>query len=216
MIVGGKHFDDWSDAFPGGLLSGVFRLLAEQWPLFARGTARPLENRITNRFIAHLHVAMRRMRKPFHFDCRPKIPRAESDTELGEPDIKVQAGRRADVFLTIECKRLNVGYGDNADEYAGSDGMGCFIDGKYMTNPESGGMLGYVMDDRVDAARTAINGQLRRKRAPLCLKPPAELTPASFADEGTPVLTTVHGLAGGPDFTIYHLLLPYSGCASDE
>ena len=208
MIVGGRHFDDYADAFPEGLLPQVFRLLAEQWPHFRRTTENPLENRITNRFVGYLHRAMRTMRKPFHFDYRPKLPDADADSERGEPDIKVQAGRRGDVVFTIECKRLNLPGRSNAGEYVGRVGMGCFVEEQYISNPESGGMLGYVMDNRISRAQTAINRQLAKKAADLKLMFPAELVPAPFADEVTRVMLTKHELARG-SFTIYHLLLPY-------
>lgn len=192
----------------------VFRKIVESWPLFARFPSRKLENNITQPFVALLSRTAEKENWRFDFYYRDKFAQDDAPVERGEGDIVVRPypGARSRHGFVFECKRLNVtyksGFRDDADRYVGGGGMGEFLNGKYDLNQSDGGMLGYVMDNRISRAQTAINRQLAKKAADLKLVPRAELVPAPFADEVTRVMLTKHELARG-SFTIYHLLLPY-------
>ena len=70
----------------------------------------------------------------------------------------------------MECKRLHVttdsGFKHLADKYV-EEGMQRFVDGKYATNLPCGGMLGYVMDNRLDDAFTKVQGEIEARRSSL-------------------------------------------------
>jgi len=195
----------------------AFGKMAQLWPRFARFPDRKLENNITQPFVALLQVSAERQSWRFDFYYREKFAQGGAPVERGEGDIVIRPypGGRSRRGFVIECKRLNVtypsGFRDDAGKYVGTGGMGDFLCGKYDRNDANGGMLGYVMDNRVSAARSSVNRALKAKATVLRLEPPEELTTADFADERAPVFQTKHVMSAGDHFTIYHLFLPYDG-----
>jgi hypothetical protein len=208
------EFNLFADAFPTGLLPEVFSVVIEEWPNSPRPEGKPLENRITNRFVGHLSNAMRRKHRPcFKFRCRPKLADADSDSESGEVDMLIDSfSPHPDAYFVFECKRLNVqydsGFKDGASAYVGNEGMGCFISGQYPTTCDCGGMLGYVMDGNVAAAVSAVDRALRDKRRQLRLRPPHKLAQATIMGDDGGVHQTTHG-PNQHELKIYHLLLSY-------
>jgi hypothetical protein len=57
-------------------------------------------------------------------------------------EFRRSSGRGGRLRFHIEAKRLY--RSDSVKEYFGSDGLGCFIDGRYGIHETAGGMLGYV------------------------------------------------------------------------
>lgn len=209
MISG--NFEPWARAFPNSLVPQLLRCILAEWPRFIR-PLRNLENRITVRFVAHLQYTLRDQ-VPFGFYARQKLVAPDADTESGEVDITVHAGIDPLVFFGFECKRLNIlcakrGHvNSNASEYVGKDGMECLTSGQYHGGGNSAGMIGYVMDGRVDDARTAVDRALLRRARRLRLLPPKRLHPADLAPDLVDVLKTLHHNRAGICL-IYHLLLP--------
>jgi hypothetical protein len=212
MNVAGT-FDGFANAFPTDLLPTVFAMVWKEWPKSPRPDQKPLENRITNRFVGHLTGVMRKESTPaFKFIYRPKLASADSDSETGEVDIRIDSfSCHPDAYFVFECKRLNVQYDSGFDTcasaYVGNGGMGCFVTGQYPTTCECGGMLGYVMDGNIPSAVAAVNTALGSHRQQLRLRPPHTLQPATLiADKD------VHQTAHDKDqatLTIYHLFLPF-------
>ena len=209
-------YDHFADAFPTDLLPEVFALVIKEWSNSPRPEEKPIENRITNRFVGHLEDVMRKRANrsllPFKFLCRPKLPDADSDTESGEVDIYVDSfSRHPDAYFVFECKRLNVQYDSDpkseASKYVGNGGMGCFISGQYPTTCDCGGMLGYVMDGNVPAAVTEINKALCSHKQQLRLHPPHELEQSTIVADDD-VYQTTHN-KNRHTLIIYHLLLPF-------
>jgi hypothetical protein len=211
MNVAGS-FDRFADAFPTDLLPAVFALILHEWPRAPRPTDKPIENRITNRFVGHLQNVMRRKSLPsFKFHYRPKLAAAESDFESGEVDIYIDSHScHPDAYFVFECKRLNVTYPTRFDteaaSYVGEEGMGCFISGQYPTTCECGGMIGYVMDGVVSTAIAAVNGALKDRRAELRLNPPHQLIQAELIADPR-VFQSAHRQNQGT-LLIYHIFLP--------
>lgn len=216
MVVYGS-FAQFSSFLPKGSIEFAFEKMIEIWPTFTRFPDRQLENNITQPFVNHLQVAAERDNWPIDFDYRVKFTQAAAPVEAGEGDIVIRPwpGGRSGRGFVIECKRLNVlypsGFRTDVEKYVGAGGMGDFLSGKYDRNCSDGGMLGYAMDDRVTAAREAVNTELLEKALEVRSNPPNQLTPAGFNDVGLPVSVTVHAMPESDDFTIYHLFLPYSG-----
>ena len=97
-------------------------------------------------------------------------------TELGRNDLRIYPPnhRGQTVFFVVECKRLQVttdsGFKHLADKYV-EEGMQRFVDGKYASKLPCGGMLGYVMDNRLDDAFTNVQGEIEARRTALRMKP---------------------------------------------
>jgi len=205
------NFEPWARAFPNSLVPQLFRCILAEWPRFIR-PLRDLENRITVRFVAHLQHTLRGQ-VPFGFYVRQKLVGPDADTESGEVDITVHAGIDPLVFFGFECKRLNIlcaktgRLNSNASEYVGPGGMECLTSGQYHGGGDSAGMIGYVMDGRVNDARIAVDRALLRRARRLGLLPPKRLHLADLAPDLTDVLETRHRTQMGICL-IYHLLLP--------
>lgn len=85
---------------------------------------------------------------------------ADTGEELGRIDLCLLYGHEESVYFAFECKRLNVpfpsGMKSLAGEYVGSQGMMCFVTGKYADGHEHGGMIGFVMSGDVGTAIQAV------------------------------------------------------------
>ena len=209
MIISG-NFDGWSLCFPDGCLPEMFRTLLHEWPLFRRAE-RPLENRITHNFVAHLQRATR-WKVPFAFDYRAKLTSIDKDAEGGEVDIVVRAGIDPLVFFGFECKRLNVPGSDDsirsgATAYASKEGMGCFLSGQYDGGGQSGGMIGYVLDGDSAKARLAVDEAINTAAQTLRILAPKRLRPVPKSMNCVGLEETRHEFRNST-FTIYHLFLP--------
>jgi hypothetical protein len=96
----------------------------------------------------------------------------EFGTELGRNDLRFYPPKHygQTIFLTVECKRLRVttdsGFKHLADKYV-DDGMQRFVDGQYASDLPCGGMLGYVMDNRLDDAFAKVQGEIDTRRSKL-------------------------------------------------
>jgi hypothetical protein len=210
-IIG--NFDPFADTFPPSCLPWLFRIIFKEWNNFSRTTRNPLENRITKPFVGHLQSCRENRSRPFIFDANVKLLDPRKDTEIGELDIRVMHGRLPKVFFAFECKRLNVirngKYASQAGEYVRKGGMGCFLFGQYDGGSDYGGMIGYVIDNDVKKAITAINKALKTYKDFLRIKQPLKLKRSSLlSKKDYPCYETVH-MNIENDFTIYHVILPY-------
>jgi hypothetical protein len=66
--------------------------------------------------------------------------------------------------LRFEAKRLNKKTGHSVGAYLGSDGMGCFISGKYPLTHDEAGMLGYVQSENEEDWSNQIENILDEQR----------------------------------------------------
>ena len=210
-IIG--SLDPFADTFPPSLLPWVFRTIFKEWNNFSRTIRNPLENRITKPFVGHLQSCQETRQLPFFFDANVKLVEAEKDNETGELDIRVMHGKRPKVFFAFECKRLNVirngKYSSLSGKYVGTGGMGCFLSGQYDGGSDCGGMIGYVMDNDVKKAISAINKALKTYKNTLKIKQPVKLKMSPLlSKKNNPCYETVH-INIENDFTIYHVILPY-------
>jgi len=209
-------FHHFETAFPNEFVPDVLRLLLAEWPKVTRPDANPLENRITNRFVGHLRMVMRKQDRPhLRFDCRPKLTSASEDSEVGEIDIQVTSySPHPDAFLVIECKRLNTenasGFQSGAGEYVGKQGMGRFISKQYESGGDVGVMLGYVMTRTIDDAMQSIDTQLAVRYRELKMLPPFRFADSKILPNRRHVKQTTHNLDGEFEFVIVHALVHFS------
>ncbi len=73
---------------------------------------------------------------PVNDDCRRGKRRNRLDIKF------VSSERRPRQLFSFEAKRL--GQNHTAGTYLGADGLGCFLEGKYASDENDAGMLGYV------------------------------------------------------------------------
>lgn len=207
------NFDLWAPSFPYGFLPQVFSVVLQEWPNFTRPTGKPIENRITNRFVGHLRKHLRR-KVPFAFYYRDKLPDLYSDSESGEIDIAVRSGNDPDVYFAFECKRLNVTgkngqISSDASVYTGAKGMGCFLTGQYDGGSNCGGMIAYVMDDDIDAAKKSVDVSLTKRAKALRLQLPGKREVSEIMPDEKRVTQTKHAM-NADTFLIYHIFLPFN------
>lgn len=199
-----------AELMPQGFAGEVLRLVAETWQGFTLHRSVRLEERVTALFATAIEDAyVAQGRTWFVF---PEVPISDPTfgTQTGRNDLRFYhrniPGQRN--FFTIECKRLRVttpsGFRHLAAEYV-DDGLQRFADGKYAADLSCGAMLGYVMDNAIEAALASVRYEIDAKRPMLkmstVLQVPCSLLPKEqFSAESRHVRTN-------GDFTTYHLLV---------
>ena len=141
------------------------------------------------------------------------VERLDPDTGKGfvEIDIYVPHGYDSRCYFGIEAKKLNTvnsagKWESQAGDYAGKDGMGCFIDGRYAYYQCEGAMVGYVMDGDCTKAKASLSESIERRSEALRVTVPCPFDPAQDLAGYPHAFETRHNSARG-EFTIYHILL---------
>ena len=200
------------ELFPRGFAGEVMQLKLETWHTVSLRREVRFEERITALFamaIEDAYVAQKRSWFVF-----PEVPVTDPNfgTQTGRNDLRFYhrdvPGQR--IFFTVECKRLHVrtasGFRHLADKYV-EEGLQRFVDGKYSVGLPCGGMLGYVMDNRVPEAFGRVCDEIsaRRKRLRMngkdSFKHPSSIL-RSYAASGD----TFHERVSG-EFAVYHSLV---------
>lgn len=207
-----------ADVLPVDFRPDIFDLVETAWPTITDPMGAWLEPRITGL----LRLAMIKAQEAKYADDPPffileEVKKRDLVTgkEIERSDVEIHlrhfyiTGQKP--FFVFESKRLNVPYAggitSNAGEYVGDGGMGCLVNGQYQCAPSFAGMLGYVMDGDVGAARTAIDSALPPNAVALCLKAPHSVGTAQLIPAGQLRGETRHQGAAG-EYAIFHLLLP--------
>ena len=112
-------------------------------------------------------------------------------------------------YFCLECKRLNVTIQGRrrtlGTEYV-TQGMQRFVKRQYGDQVRHGGMLGYVLDSRVDLAINAVQTAIRAGQDNLMIAGDAGLRRSSFLPEIEHLLETVHIRAGSASqFLLQHI-----------
>jgi len=153
--------------FPAGFAGEVMCLIHETWHVFALHRDIRLEERLTAVFADALIKAYEKRNWPWFI--MPEVPITDPTfgTQTGRNDLRfyhrTQPGQSR--FFAVECKRLHVrtasGFRHLADEYV-DEGLMRFVEGRYGAGQPVGGMIGYVMDNDIEAAFARICGELER------------------------------------------------------
>ncbi len=214
MRIEGDAPDLCQELFPHGLVPQIMRLLVDTWRAFERPTDTENEPKITNRFVVALQSEGRRRRVRFRITAHAKdVENLNTTTGTGyvEIDICVLHGYEPRCYFGIEAKKLNTtspqGKRESqAGDYAGKEGMGCFVDGRYASYQCEGAMLGYVMDGDCARAKSSISEAIHKRAAALRVPVPCPLEPARALPAYPDAFETRHNLDRG-EFTLHHLLL---------
>jgi hypothetical protein len=132
-------------------------------------------------------------------------------TELGRNDLRFypQNHYGQTVFFTVECKRLRVttgaGISQLADKYV-DEGVQRFVDGRYSSGLPCGGMVGYVMDNEMSKAFSAVQEAIISKRTKVRLRPRSLRTPSEALPHYKWSADTRHFTKDG-EIALHHALL---------
>ncbi len=201
--------------FPNGLVPQILRLLIDTWETFDKPADDEDEPKITNRFVKALQNERRRRKLCFRVVAHSKdLEDLDEATGRGFAEIDIMVPHAYDerCYFALEAKKLNTGNkaghrDSRAGEYVGTDGMGCFVEGRYGSHQNQGGMVGYVMDGDCDRARDSISGAMTRRADELRISTPCELTPSRHLPDRAEAFETKHNLPDRGEFVIHHVLL---------
>jgi hypothetical protein len=202
--------EQFSDLFPGGLVSEVIALIIRVWGVLPKPNSSDLEVLISGKLCVALRKEKNMQKLPFqiHFESMDLNP--DSGRQAGRIDIKFIHSYNEDAYLAFECKRLRISHQgklvSNADRYVGKDGMMCFLFGKYGKSQKAGGMIGYVMDGENAKAITSVKNLIEKRSLELCLKSKTSLNKSDIVLENEFIRETSHTLPA-KELRVYHLFL---------
>lgn len=204
----------YQELFPHGLVPQILSLVVDTWESFDHPKDTEDEPKITNRFVRALQNEGRRRRARFRPMPHVKdVEEVNLNTGKGfvEIDIYVPHGYDSRCYFAIEAKKLNTAGAtrkrkSKAAEYVGTNGMGCFVDGRYSGYQSEGAMVGYVMDGNCTRAKNGITAAIKRRAKILRVPLPFTTMPAKTLPNYPYAFETRHILSRG-EFTIHHVFL---------
>lgn len=216
-----KHFGAGGglagELFPDGFVAEVMTLVLETWDHFSGKRKIWKEERITALFRDALREAYFEQEKEWFVTLEDPVTDEESGEQLGRSDLRFfppfPFHRAQSVYLTLECKRLNIQterFSSGAREYV-EDGMMRFVNGQYSNEFGVAGMIGYVMDGNLDEALKSIDAAIKKRRRKLKLngwRSPSTTTPSRRHSADT-----LHVIKNRDEFQMMHHLLSASWLA---
>ena len=202
----------FSELFPDDFLEDIIGRMLVAWEQIERPITAKREPQITL-LLRHKYISDTVIKGLFfRVQCPHTLYSTETGEVLGQPDLCLLHGNNEDCYFAFECKRLNVTdtrgqFATLAGKYVGSEGIGRFVSQKYAKGHQHAGMIGYVVDGKIDKAKSAINKQLKKKSTQLLLKP-KQLVACSFDPSNNQLAKTTHKIT--PSMTIHHVFLPIS------
>ena len=198
--------------FPRGFAGEVMNLILDTWQVFSLNPEVRWETRITAVFHKALIAAYVAAGRDWFVNPEDPITDPTFGTESGRNDLRFYPPKHhgQTVFFAVECKRLHVTtdsrFTHGTNEYV-KDGMLRFLDREYSAGLPCGGMLGYVMDNRLDDALASIQEAIKRRRSDLRPKGKRLLrSPSSKVPSYRWSADTFHQRDNG-EFRIHHLLV---------
>lgn len=201
----------WLDLIDSQVPS-ILALVVETWGKISKPAANELENPVTNRLCAALQRCPDREIYPFHILPQTVILEPDSGEELGRMDIAFLPFVPSDeIYFCLECKRLNVrgpgGVRPYFAEYV-RFGMLRFVRGQYAGGVRHGGMLAFVLDGDVPAARSGVEVCIRGLHRELGMDAPGAFSPSSIRPDDPRASETRHNRpARTGQFLIHHLFM---------
>jgi len=201
--------------FPFGFAGEVMNLVNDTWRTFSQRAVVSTEEPLTAIFRDALIKAYVAAGRGWFVTLEDPITDEAFGTELGRNDLRFYPPEHygQTVYFAVECKRLHVqtqsGFKHLAAQYV-TQGLQRFVDGKYGEGLPCGGMLGYVMDNRIDAAFNRVKDQIRARRNKLRMpKTNALRLPSTVLSSCAHSADTFHRCKDGKKI-IHHLLVKTS------
>ena len=124
-----------------------------------------------------------------------------------QPDLIIEGNMQGRPEYVFEAKRLKKN-GFGVGKYLGSDGLGCFVSGKYAPRYDEAAMLGYIQSDSPTYWQAQLRDKINSKKAPLNLisLPRGVKIISDFPDEWM----TIHRRKFiGRSISIFHIFLDF-------
>lgn len=189
----------------------ILRLILSTWEEMPSLSPDALEDPTTEA----LCRALRKNRSSASLPFRIDIQMVELDPAVGQDQGRMDIAFSPMVpheafYFCLECKRLNVTLEGRrrtlGTEYV-TQGMSRFVNRQYGDQVRHGGMLGYVLDGRVDLAIIAVQTAIRARRQYLKIAEEGGLRQSSFLPETENVFETAHVRDEAvPQFLLQHIL----------
>jgi hypothetical protein len=208
---------EWIPLFPEEEVSFILAAVLRSGTRLKKLHGNELENNLSDRLRDQLDRDPGLRARPV--ELFREIPiydrRRARQKQLGRTDLMFlysTGARKPWPYFVIESKRLHVAFPSGrkslVSEYVtGHQGMMCFIEERYARGLASGGMLGYVFDGDVEAARDSIRISIEANHEKLkCCGVPS-FKPSSLLIGTSRVSESIHSLSRNV-FVVYHLFLP--------
>ena len=180
MAINGS-LDRWAISFPVSLVPQILHLVLDSWKNFRTGKANEVP--ITQEFLVTLQKNQESSKLPFLIDLEVILLNEDGTQQQGRLDLRFIHGYRRKVYFSIECKRLRInppsGFKSLAGDYV-TDGMYRYFNDQYAKGLDEGGMLGYVMDGKVDDAIEDVRRAIKNRRMDLYMVVGETLRCSSF------------------------------------
>lgn len=204
--------DDWLDLI-ASQVPDILALVRRTWQTMPPLAADALEDPTTEEFCRRLRQRRTATTLPFRIDIQLVELGESPDADQGRMDIVFSPLLPTEaVYFCLECKRLNVIKSGSTRSYATeyvSHGMMRFITGKYASQVQHAGMLGYVLDGNVAGAIERVTAAIGRRCEELGMRDPCRARPSSIRTADSSAKETRHRRGPtGSQFVIQHLFLP--------
>ncbi len=203
------------ELFPLGFSGEVMLHIVKTWQIFSLNSRVTHETNITAVFRDALIAAYVASGRSWFITLEDPITDTTFGTELGRNDLRFYPPNHhgQTLFFTVECKRLRVttkaGMSSLAEQYVVA-GIQRFIDGQYSAGLPCGAMVGYVMDNDMDGAFTAVQTAITSKQTEVRLLPDGLRIPSRVVPNYQWSADTRHQRTDG-DFAVHHALLGIVG-----
>ncbi len=187
---------EWSDLIES-LVPDILALIISTWAAMpAMQAMNPREDSITEQLCRLLRMNRTSGDLPFQIH----IQMVELDPSAGEDQgrmdiVFLPMVPREDIYFCLECKRLNVPDSDGvrtlASEYI-THGMMRFVRGQYALRVQHGGMLGYVLDGKIQIAIQSVGRLIKKRHEDLQMQQPSAMDPSSIRSDDQGARETRH------------------------
>lgn len=188
----------------------ILRLILSTWEEMPSLPPDALEDPTTERLCRALRKNRTSASLPFRIDIQMVELDPAAGQDQGRMDIAFSPMIPHEAFyFCLECKRLNVTLRGRrrslGTEYV-TQGMLRFVERQYGDQVRHGGMLGYVLDSRVDLAINKVQTAIRNYRDDLKIVGEASLRRSSFLPDIEKIFETAHIRDGvNSEFLLQHI-----------
>lgn len=191
----------------------ILRLVVTTWHEMPPLPPDALEDPTTEALCRALRKSRNSANLPFRIDIQMVELDPAADQNQGRMDVAFSPMVPNEAYyFCLECKRLNTVVQHRrrslATEYV-AQGMLRFVRRQYGDQVRHGGMLGYVLDSRVDLAIKSVQTAITSHRQDLMIGDDATLRRSSFVPEIERIFETAHLRDGAvAPFLIQHIFAP--------